>query len=178
MALAASLAVCGAAAQHQAETFKATATATRGDARATAPVTITIERYSSPADRTALLDAVRTQGTSGARRVLSTLKDVGAIDIGGRRTAIKFAGARPAGSGRLVTILTAEPLLFLGAGLPAASPREGYEVAVAILDARDDGAGIGELAPAAKVGLDAEGALLIEDYGATVVWLQGLIRAR
>ena len=178
VALAASLVVSGAAAQHEPETFKATATATRGDARATAPVTITIERYSSAADRTAVLAALRSHGTSGARRILSTLNDVGAIEIGGRRTAIKFAAARPVGSGRLVTILTAEPLFFLGAGLPAASARDGYDVAVAILDARDYGAGVGELAPAARVGVDADGALLIEDYGATVVWLQGLIRAR
>ena len=36
----------------------------------------------------------------------------------------------------------------------------------------------GELAPAAKIGLDSAGALVIQDYGATVVWLQGIIRAR
>jgi hypothetical protein len=37
---------------------------------------------------------------------------------------------------------------------------------------------MGELAPAAKIGLDAEEALLINDYGATVVWLEGLTKAR
>jgi hypothetical protein len=77
-----------------------------------------------------------------------------------------------------VTILTAEPVLLLGAGVPEARPRQGFEVAVAMLDLNDAGAGLGELAPAAKVALDAEGALRIEDYGATVVWLQGLARAK
>jgi hypothetical protein len=175
---AACLAVSAVGAQHGPETFTATATATRGDASAAAPITITIERYSSADDRTAILDALRTRGTIGARQALAALSDAGVIEVGGRRTAIKFAVARPTASGRLVTILTAEPLFFLGAGLPAATPREGYEVAAAILDARDDGAGIGELSPAAKVGVDAAGAVLIEDYGTTVVWLQGLIRAR
>ena len=175
---AAVLVVTVAAAQHGPETFNATASVTRGEARASAPITITIHRYSSADDRAAVLAAVRDHGTTGARQTLSTLSDVGVIELGGRRTSIKFAVARPTASGRVVTLLTAEPLLFLGAGVPAAPPRDGYDVAVAILDARDDGAGVGELAPAARIGLDAEGALLVHDYGATVVWLQGLIRAR
>jgi hypothetical protein len=32
--------------------------------------------------------------------------------------------------------------------------------------------------PAARIGLDEHGALLIEDYGATVVWLGNLAHAR
>src|SRR5918993_571347 len=119
----------------------------------------------------------RTDERAGARQVLSTMADAGFIELGGRRTPIKFAGVRPTGSGRLVTILTAEPILFLGGAMPSAGPRQGFEVAGAMLDVNDAGAGIGELAPAARVALDAEGALRIEDYGATVVWLQDLSRA-
>jgi hypothetical protein len=69
-------------------------------------------------------------------------------------------------------------MLFFGAGLPDARARPGDEVAAALLDVRDDGGGLGELAPAAKIAVDPEGAVLIDDYGATVVWLQGLIRTR
>ena len=76
-------------------------------------------------------------------------------------------------SGRLLTIVTAEPILFLGAGLPDAAPRDGFEVAVAMLDLTG-GRLSGELVPAAKVGVDPNGALLIDDYGATVVWLSGV----
>jgi hypothetical protein len=177
-ALAAVVLATTAAAQHQPETLTATATVTRGEARASAPITITITQYSSAKDRAAVLAAIRAHGSAGARQTLSTLGDAGTIELGGRRTAIKFAGARPVSGGHLVTVVTAEPLLFLGAGLPESKARDGYDVAVAILNVREDGAGMGELAPAAKIGLDAEEALLINDYGATVVWLEGLTKAR
>ena len=178
VAAGAVLALAVVQAQHEPDTFKATASATRGEASASAPITITISRYSSADDRAAVVAALREHGTPGARKTLSTFADAGVIELGGRRTPIKFALATPMPSGRLVTILTAEPLLFLGAGLPAAPSRDGYDVAVALLDVRDDGGGPGELAPAAKIGLDSAGALVIQDYGATVVWLQGLIRGR
>jgi hypothetical protein len=175
---AVALAAAAAIAQHGGETFQATASVTRGEARASAPITMTVARYSSPTERDAVLAALRDGGTAEAKRVLARLEDVGVIEMGGRRTPIKFAAARPTGAGRLVTILTAEPMLFLGAGLPDAQPRQGYELAAALLDVRDDGAGLGELAPAAKIAIGKEGAVLIDDYGATVVWLQNLFRAR
>ena len=78
-------------------------------------------------------------------------------------------------SGRLLTMVTAEPILHLGAGLPEATRRR---LRRRRGDARrvDAGAGVGELAPAAKIGLDPNGAVLIDDYGATVVWLNELAK--
>jgi hypothetical protein len=175
---AAALSAAIASAQSVPETFRATASVKHGEASASAPVVVTITRYASAEERDAVAKAVREQGTAGVRNTLAGMSDAGFIELGARRTAIKFAGVRPTGSGRLVTILTAEPVLLLGAGVPEARPRQGFEVAVAMLDLNDAGAGLGELAPAAKVALDAEGALRIEDYGATVVWLQGLARAK
>jgi hypothetical protein len=172
------VAAVAASAQHGGETFHATASVTRGDARASAPVAITLTGYSKAADRAAVLAALRDGGTTAAKAVLATLEDVGAIELGGRRTPVKFAAARPTAAGHLITILTAEPMLFLSAGLPDARPRQGYDLAAAILDVRDDGGGLGELAPAAKIALDQDDAVLIDDYGGTVVWLQGLVRAR
>jgi hypothetical protein len=172
------VAAAGAAAQHAPETFKATASVKRGEASASAPITVTITRYASADERAAVVKAVRERGTAGARQTLSAMSDAGVIELGSQRTSIKFAGVRPTGSGRLVTILTAEPLFFLGAGIPHAPPPEGHEVAVAMLDVNDEGVGLGELAPAAKLGLDDSGALLIDDYGATVVWLNGLARTK
>jgi hypothetical protein len=107
----------------------------------------------------------------------ATMKDVGVLQVGDRRTPIKFAAERPTGSGRLVTVLTAEPVIFVGGGLPDAKPRSGFDLGLAILDLQDTG-GTGELVPAAKIGVDAGGALLTEDYGAMVVWLHDLVRAK
>ena len=159
-------------AQATPETFAATATVKRAGVSASAPVSVTITRYSSDAERDAVMAAVRAGGSAALHRALGSAKDAGHIQLGDRRTAIKFVGQRPMPSGRLLTIVTAEPILFLGAGLPDAAPRDGFDVAVAMLEV-EGGKVSGELVPAAKVGVDPKGALLIEDYGATVVWLSG-----
>jgi hypothetical protein len=160
-----------------ADAYTGTASARKGTARVSAPVSVTITRYASDAERNALLAAVRDEGTAGARKALEAMPDAGVIQLGERQTAIKFASQRPTGSGRLVTVLTAQPIVFVGAGLPDAQPRAGFDVALAFLDLQE-ASGIGELAPAAKIGIDDGGAVVTEDYGATVIWLDGLVRAR
>jgi hypothetical protein len=168
----ASLAAVAAAQSQAPETISATATVKRGGASLTAPVTVTVDKYATEAE----VAAVRKAGASGSealRKALSGMPDAGSIQIGERRTPLKFAVSRSTGSGRLVTVLTAEPIIHLGAGLPAAKPVTGFDVAIGMLVV-DAGGGSGELAPAAKVGLDKDGAIVIEDYGHTVVWLNGL----
>jgi hypothetical protein len=120
---------------------------------------------------------VRSGGSTAARAVLETFADAGVVQLGTRKTAVKFAGQRETSSGRLVTIITAEPIVYLGAGIPEAKPQAGFDVAIALLDLHEGG-GLGELAPAAKLGVDDGGALHIEDYGASVVWLNGLAKAK
>ena len=163
------------AAQTAPETFTGTASIRKGAARVSAPLSVTITRYASPEERDAVLMAVREGGNGSARKTLAAMKDAGVLQVGDRRTPIKFAAQRPTGSGRLVTLLTAEPVLFVGGGLPDAKPRDGFDLALAILDL-GQGSGVGELVPAAKIGVDHGGALVTEDYGAMVVWLHDLIR--
>jgi len=160
-------------AQATPETFAATATVKRAGTSVSAPFSVTITRYSSDAERDAVMAAVRAGGSVALHRALGSAKDAGFVQLGDRRTAIKFVGQRPMPSGRLVTIVTAEPILYIGAGLPEAPPRDGFDVAVAMLEL-EGGKVSGELVPAAKVGVDPKGALLIDDYGATVVWLTGV----
>ena len=172
------LCAAGVAAQKAPETFTATASVEKGSARATAPVTLSITRYATDAERNAIRKAVSDGGTTGARKALSALSDAGFIQLGDRRTPIKFAAERPTAGGRLVTILTATPILFLGAGIPGSKPEARFEVAIALLDLKDGQNGLGELAPAATIALDGGGAFVIEDYGEAVIWLNGLGRAR
>ena len=170
-------AVLGAAAMAAAgpETFTAVASVKKGAASATAPVSVTVTRYATESEITAMRKAAEAGGTA-LRTALAALGDAGYIQLGEARTPIKFAAERSTGAGRLTTVLTAEPMLFMGAGLPTAKPKEGFEVAVAMLDL-DQSGGKGELAPAAKVGIDKGGAFVIQDYGATVMWLSGLARS-
>ena len=154
------------------ETFKATATIRKGAVTASAPVSVSIAKYSAPADRDAVLGALKSGGTAAVRGALAKMADVGFVQVGEQKTPIKFAAERPTSSGRLVTAVTAQPIARIGAGLPDAKPQAGYDVAVVMLYLGT--APTGELAPAAKIGVDKDGALLIEDYGSTVVWLNGI----
>ena len=161
-----------ACAQPGGETFTATASVKSPDASATSKTTIGIERFSTEAERSAVMKALKDGGTAAVRPVLSGMKDSGYIELGQRRTPIKYAFARPTGSGRLITVVTADPILFLGAGVPESKPRAGYDLGVAILTVDASGKGEGELAPAAKVKMNEAGAIVIDDYGAEKVWLK------
>jgi hypothetical protein len=164
-------------AQPSAETFTATASLKTGSVKASADVNVTVTRYASEEERAAVIKAARDGGSADVRKLLATWKDAGFIQVGQQRTAIKFAGRRATPAGQLVTVVTATPIAFVGAGIPESKPTTGFDVAVAILDV-NEGGGIGELAPAAKVGVDDAGALLIKDYGATVMFLSAVTRAR
>jgi hypothetical protein len=131
----------------------------------------------SDADRAKVAAAVKSNEAGATRKALEAAPDLGYIAIGDRRTPIKYAAARPTGGGRLITVVTAKPVAFLGAAAPDAKPKEGYDLAVALLTLDGKGAGEGELVPAAKVKLNADGALQTEDYGKEVVRLTGITRA-
>jgi hypothetical protein len=63
-----------------------------------------------------------------------------------------------------------EPILFLGAGVPGAKPKAGYDFAIIDLEVDAKGGGSGTIAPAAKVTVK-DGAFVVEDYGGEVVRL-------
>jgi hypothetical protein len=174
------VALCAAAAlaQTKPDAFTATASVKNGSVRATADARVEVHSYATDDQRAALTKAAREGGTGAVQKILATMADAGYIQLGDRRTPIKYAGRREMPDGQLVTVITAAPILFLGAGLPAAKPTAGFDIAVAILDIKNSESGTGELAPAAKIGVDDKGALLIQDYGATVMWLNGLVRAK
>ena len=109
--IAATVLVPAQSTQSRAETFTATASVKRGAASVKAPLTVTITRYGTEAERDAVMNAIQKHGSDGARSVLSGMSDAGFIQLGDQRTAIKFAGQRPTGSGRLVTVVTAEPII-------------------------------------------------------------------
>ena len=158
------------------ETFTATASVKKGAASATAPVSVSVTRYASENEIAAVRKAAEAGGPA-LRTALAALGDAGFIQLGEGRTPIKFAAERSTPSGRIITVLTAEPMLHMGAGLPTAKSTEGFDVAAAMLDIGATG-GKGELAPAAKVGIDKGGAFVIQDYGATIMWLSGLARSK
>jgi hypothetical protein len=169
-------AVAFVAAQPAGETFTADATVARGTGgNASAKLTAVIQTFATDAERDALIAAVGKGGTA-ARDLLARGKDVGSIQVGATKTAVKYAYQRSTGAGRLITLVTAQPIHFVGGDLPGAKPKAGYDLGLVLLDVDPSKPGHGEVAPAAKVKVDAQKAIVTEDYGAEVVRLSNVVR--
>jgi len=161
----------------QTETFTAVAMV-KGAAigAGVANMTVTVNRLATDAERDALLAAVKQGGTAAARTLLRGKPDVGTLQLGSRPATIKYAYARSVGDGRLLTLITADPIVLLGAGLPEAKPAAGYDLGLVLLEVAASGPGKGELVPAAKVKIDAQGAVVTEDYSGETVQLTQILR--
>ena len=170
------IAASAVSAQSSPETFTARAVVKSATAGASAPVTIQIDRFVSDGDRTRIMDVLKRNDATATRDAFAKLDDIGFVELGSRRTPIKYAYVRPTGDGRTITVVTARPILFLGGSLPDAKPKEGYDLALAllVLDAKDTGQG--ELAPAAKVKMNGEGAIVTDEYGSEVVRLTAVAK--
>ena len=154
------------------ETFTATATAKgAGGAAASAPVTITIERKTPEAEATKLIEAFKAGGAAALRKALVGVPPTGSVKVGaGAAVPTRVTIERVTGAGRLLTILTDRPVLFVGAGLPGAKPKEGYDFAVIDIEVGAKGTGDGMFAPAARLKM-TDGKFVVEDYGVEAVRL-------
>lgn len=161
------------------ETFTGTATVKGpGGATATAPITITIDRALSQAETDTLVGAFTTGGAAALRKALNGVPPTGSVKLGGgAATAARLTIERPTDKGRLITIVTDKPILFVGGSLPEAKPKTGYDFAVLDLVVDASGSGAGSLAPAAKLAVKA-GAFVVEDYSSEPIRLSSVTRAR
>jgi hypothetical protein len=165
-------------AQAQPVTFTATASVKGPQGSASAPVTITIVRFTSAAERDRLVPLVKANDRAATRKALAAAEDIGTIQVRDRRIPIKYAYARATGGGRMITVVTAEPILHLGGDAPGAKPKAGYDLALAllVLDAADSGTG--ELAPAVTLMVNEAGSIVTHDYGTEVVRLVDVKKSR
>jgi hypothetical protein len=161
------------------ETFTATATVkTAGGASATAPVTIVVDRKMPQSEADALLAAFKTGGAAALRKALAGVKPTGSVRVGsGEPTPSRLTVERATDKGRLLTIVTDKPILFLGAGLPGAKPKQDYDFAIVDLEIDAKGSGSGMLAPAAKVTVK-QGAFVVDDYASEAVRLTGVTKVK
>jgi hypothetical protein len=164
-------------AQTGAETFTATATVkTGGGATATAPVRIVVSRMMPQAEADKYAAAFRKGGAAELRKALAGVKPTGSVTLGtSAATPTRISFERRTDKGRLITIVTDTPILFLGAGAPGAKAKEGYDFAVIDLEVNDQGQGTGVMSPAAKIGLK-ESAFVVTDYSIELVQLKDVAR--
>jgi hypothetical protein len=169
------LALAGAASAD--ETFTATAEAKNAaGAVRTAPVTISYTALSTPAQRDALFAALKSGGHAAAKKVLAGMKDIGFIEAGKKKVAVKYAFARPVGDGRMVTVVSSDPMVALKSDLSNTAPKAGYDLTLALLVLDANGTGTGEFTPAAKIKLRDDGALTTEDSSTETIWLKGVTK--
>jgi hypothetical protein len=165
--------------QAAAETFTATASVkAAGGAAANTQVTITIDRKMPPAEADKLAAAFTAGGPSALRKALVGVASTGSVQLGGGApTPARITIERPTDKGRLLTIVTDKPLLFLGAGIPSAPPKEGYDFAVIDLEVDAKGTGTGTLAPAARI-TSKQGVFVVQDYASELVRLTGIKKVK
>jgi len=162
--------------QGTAETYTADASVKRANgSQASAKLTAAVRSWASDAERDALVAAVK-QGGTAARDFLAKRADAGTIQVGADPTPIKYAYARSVGSGRLITLVTAQPIHYVGGDAPGAKPKAGYDLGLVLLQVDGSAPGTGEVAPAAKVKVDDKGAIVTEDYGADAVRLTNVVK--
>lgn len=179
-ALALVTAASAALAEDKAEVYNATASLkTAAGASVTAPVVISIQRWTTDAEREKVVGALKAGGAAAFHKQVTAMPDAGFLQVGAVKAPIRFARSLPVSGGKVVTVATAQPVLYVGAGMPGSKPTDkaGYDVAVVIFQVDAAGKGdAGDFSPAAKVSFDATGALLVEDYAAEAVRLMGIAK--
>ena len=156
-------------AQSYPKTLTATAENTGAAGRATAVLTIRIERLMEDLYFKRLGDALQLNGYQNFLPALRKLPAIGYVQLGETKTDLKYARER-AEKPRLV-LGTDRPIFFVGAGAPDAKPRAGYEMGVIELDLDAQGNGQGTIAPAARVKRAPDGGVTVDDYGGSLIKL-------
>ena len=158
---------------YAADTFTATATV-KGTGRS-APLTITVQTFATDDERDALIKALKKGGNQAARELLSKKRNVGSILLGTKATPVKYAYDVKVGTNRVITLVTAEAIHFVGGDLPNAKLKVGFNLGVLQIDLSHS-PGTGEVAPAAKVAVNANDDIIIEEYGAEQVVLSNVVK--
>ena len=166
--------------QSTAETFTATAAvkSVAGGATASAPVTVVVQRRMSSSDAERFATAFKNGGPAGLRKALVGEPPTGSVTVGSAAAMpTRITLERRTDKGRLLTIVTDTPLMFLGAGIPGAKPTAGYDFGVIDLEVDDKGAGTGVIALAAKIGLNKD-AFVVSEYSQELIRLTNVVKVK
>jgi hypothetical protein len=125
------------------------------------------------------LAAFKSGGAAALRKALAGVANTGSVRVGSAAAPVptRLTLERPTGKGRLLTIVTDQPIVFLGAGAPGAKAKEGYEFGVIDLEVDEAGNGTGSIAPAAKVAVK-QGVFVVDDYSGEFIKLAGVKKTK
>jgi len=158
------------------ETFNGKARVATGTAVADATFTVQIDQYTPEADLKAMQQALQSGGSAGFVTALKKAPVAGHLKTGDKTFTIRWARQVETPKGRIISIVTDAPVYFVGAGLPGAQPRAGFDVALAQMINDTAGLGDGTIALAAHVKPDGKGGVAIQDYAAEPVKLVSIMK--
>lgn len=160
-----------------ADTYTANARFTNAEGeRVTTPVTISLDGVTPEAERATLVEKAKAK-PDAAKELLAGQKQIGYIEAVNRRVPIKYAYVQAGGDGQFITVLSDEPLGYIGGDEKYAKAKGGFDLTYANVMVNASGQGRGELAPACKVKFMKSGAPAVDDYGSQVVWLDDVKKA-
>jgi hypothetical protein len=157
-------------AQSYPRTLVASAAVSGANGALTGTVTIHVDELMQDVDFKQVADALQYSGYLQFLPALRKLPEIGYVQIGDRKTALKYARVRP-GASPLLVLGTDRPIFFVGGGAPDAKPRAGYEVGVIELDIDAKGNGKGTMAGAARVKRGPDGGPIVDDYAEAPIQL-------
>jgi hypothetical protein len=158
------------------ETFHARAQVSTDAARGDVYLDIHVQKYTADKDREAVLAALQTGGAAAFVDAVRKAPVAGQIQIGKQTFTIRWAREVRDDKGRTITLVTEKPVYFVGAGLPGAKSRAGYDVAVVQLKMDPAGVGEGVMAAAAKVKPGEPTGVQVDDYGSEPIKLLSVTR--
>jgi hypothetical protein len=170
--LLAAMVLTGQAALAQGEAYTGMAAVAGGAAdKSSVTLTVVVRRYASSAEREALIAAVKKGGAGSAHTLLAKRDTIGTVDVGGRKTPLKYAYAFDMNGRRQITLVTADPV-----AMPNVKHEPGYDVGFILLDVDASGSGVGEFVPAAKAHVDEQNAIVTENSSVGMLRLTGITR--
>jgi hypothetical protein len=158
------------------EIFHARANVATEAARGDVYLDIHVQKYTPDKDREAVLKALETGGEAAFVEAVRKAPIAGQIEIGKQTFTIRWAREVKDDKGRVITLVTERPVYFVGAGVPGAKARAGYDVAVVQLKMDSAGVGEGTMAAAAKVKRGEPTGVQVDDYADAPVKLLSVTR--
>jgi hypothetical protein len=156
------------------QTFDLVATASPNAAAKggiTVAMTVQLDRYTPEHELKTMTDGLKYDGYKGFLNALREAPRVGTLDVAGQTFGIRWAREVPNANGRIISLVTDQPVFFVGGGRKDAKPKGGYEVAVIQLVLDASGKGTGTMAAAARVKPGGETGVRIDNYAEKPVQL-------
>jgi hypothetical protein len=146
------------------EVFSANAQVKAAGGAGAATLLMQIERYTPDADRTVVESALKQGGYAAFLNALRKAPQVGQVQLGDQKIAIRWARQTETPAGRTIVLVTDQPLFFVGGGAANAKPRTGYDVALIQMTVDTIGLGSGTMAAAARVRPGGDAGVQVDDY--------------